>query len=47
MIKRDNLHFEWGTQLAYNKTWNFAVSEREARQVNVWNYPSMESVYLS
>lgn len=26
----DDLHFSWDDALSYNKTWNFAVGERES-----------------
>lgn len=33
----DNMHFEWDDALSYNKTWNFAVGERESgKSVNSW-----------
>ena len=28
-MKRDNLHFNWNSQLGYQKTWNFCISPRE------------------
>lgn len=36
-MKRDNLHFRWNKVLSYNKTWNFAVGERESgKSVDSW-----------
>ena len=36
-MKRDNLHFRWGRTLSYNKTWNFAIGERESgKSVDSW-----------
>ena len=36
-IKRDNLHFRWGPALSYNRTWNFAIGERESgKTVDSW-----------
>lgn len=33
----DDLHFSWDDALSYNKTWNFAVGERESgKSVNSW-----------
>lgn len=33
----DNMHFDWDDALSYNKTWNFAVGERESgKSVNSW-----------
>lgn len=35
--KLDNLHFTWDRPLAYGKTWNFAIGERESgKSVNSW-----------
>lgn len=35
--KLDNLHFDWQDPLSYNKTWNFAIGERESgKSVNSW-----------
>lgn len=28
--KLDDLHFSWDEPLSYNKTWNFAIGERES-----------------
>ena len=36
-MKRDNLHFRWGSTLSYNKTWNFVIGERESgKSVDSW-----------
>lgn len=36
-MKRDNLHFRWNKTLSYNKTWNFAIGERESgKSVDSW-----------
>ncbi len=33
----DNMHFDWEDAFSYNKTWNFAVGERESgKSVNSW-----------
>lgn len=33
----DNMHFSWDNALSYNKTWNFAIGERESgKSVNSW-----------
>lgn len=33
----DNMHFSWDDALSYNKTWNFAIGERESgKSVNSW-----------
>lgn len=36
-MQRDNLHFNWRKVDGYNRTWNFAISEREAgKSVSTW-----------
>lgn len=36
-MKTDNLHFSWKKPLSYNKTWNFAIGERESgKSVSSW-----------
>lgn len=36
-VNRDDLHFTWDDLLSHNKTWNFAVSQREAgKSVDSW-----------
>lgn len=33
----DDLHFDWGKPLSYNKIWNFAIGQRESgKSVNSW-----------
>ena len=53
-MKRDNLHFRWGQNLSYNKTWNFAIGQRESGKTvdswfTIWNaflYKGRPSIVL-
>lgn len=36
-MRRDELHFRWNKQLGYQKTWNFAIGQRESgKSVDSW-----------